>query len=139
MFRLDTSNLKRWDSSITSVEEVEVRLTDAVDYIKADRSPEDDLLFELLLKYGLDLAVPIEPRTVGNKQIYSIGEGKLVVCLDTDITTEVAEAIALLNEEDPPEGGMRVVFLDAGFKDDCAKTNSIITLKSRGITDVKSL
>ena len=138
VFRLDTSNLKRWDP-YPDHEDIEPNLADAVDYIKDDRK-EDDLLFELLLKCGLDLAVPIETRTVaGNKQIYSIGLGKLVVCLDTDITTEVAEAIAELNAELKPEDGMRVILRDEGFKDDCAKTNSIITLKSRGITDVKSL
>ena len=139
IFRLDTSNLKLWDSSMKELKELEASLTDAVDYIKHDRS-QDDLLFELLLKCGLDLTVPIETRIVaGNKQIYSIGLGKLVVCLDTDITTEVAEAIALLNEEDPPEDGMRVILRDEGFKDNVDKTNSIITLKSRGITNVKSL
>ncbi len=138
VFRLDSSNLNLWDP-YPDHEDLQPNLTDAVDYIKDDRK-EDDLLFELLLKCGLDLAVPIETRTVaGNKQIYSIGLGKLVVCLDTDITTGVAEAIAELNAELTPENGMRVILRDEGFKDDCAKTNSIITLKSRGITDVKSL
>ena len=138
VFRLDDSNLKRWDP-YPDHEDIEPNLADAVDYLKDDRE-EDDFLFELLLKCGLDLAVPIETRTVaGNKQIYSIGLGKLVVCLDTDITTEVAEAIAELNAELKPEDGMRVILRDEGFKDDCAKTNSIITLKTRGIKDVKSL
>ncbi len=138
VFRLDTSNLERWDP-YPDHEDIEPNLADAVDYLKDDRE-EEDLLFELLLKCGLDLAVPIETRTVaGNKQIYSIGLGKLVVCLDTDITTEVAEAIAELNAELKPEDGMRVILRDEGFKDDCAKTNSIITLKTRGIKDVKSL
>ena len=135
VFRLDDSNLKRWDPDFKNIE---ASLIDAVDYLKQDRS-EDDLLFELLLKCGLDLTVPIETRTVANKKIYSIGEGKLVVCLDTDITTEVAEAIAALNAELTPENGMQVILRDEGFKDDCAKTNSIITLKTRGIKDVKSL
>jgi adenine-specific DNA-methyltransferase len=134
VFKLDTSNIKRWDAGFDTLEE---DLLSAVDYIKPDRS-NDDLLYELLLKYGLDLTVPIETRTIAGKTVYSIGYGALIVCLDKDITLDVVNGIGALREELKPEI-MRVVFRDSSFKDDVVKTNALQTLKRFGIEDIKSL
>lgn len=134
VFKLDTSNIKPWDAGFETLEN---DLIGAVDYIKQDRTNED-VLYELLLKYGLDLTVPIETRTIGGKTIYSIGMGALIVCLDKDVSMETVEGIGKLKEELSPEI-MRVVFKDNGFKDDVVKTNAIQTLKRFGIEDIKSL
>ena len=134
VFKLDTSNIKPWDAGFETLEN---DLIGAVDYIKQDRSNED-VLYELLLKYGLDLTVPIETRNIGGKTIYSIGMGALIVCLDKDVSMETVEGIGKLKEELSPEI-MRVVFKDNGFKDDVVKTNAIQTLKRFGIEDIKSL
>ncbi len=135
VFKLDASNIKPWDADFDDLDNA---LLDSVENIKKDRS-EADVLYELLLKYGLDLAVPIEERTVGDKTVYCIGLGALVVCLDPDITLEVVEAIGLLKDELSPESAMRVVFKDGGFKDDVVKTNAIQELKRHGVDDVRSL
>ena len=134
VFKLDTSNIKTWEAGFDTLEE---DLLNAVDYIKNDRSSED-VLYELLLKYGLDLTVPIESRTIAGKTVYSIGLGALVVCLDKDISMDVVNGIGALKEELSPEI-MRVVFKDEGFKDDVVKTNALQTLKRFGIEDIKSL
>lgn len=134
VFKLDTSNIKPWDAGFETLEN---DLIGAVDYIKQDRSNED-VLYELLLKYGLDLTVPIETRNIGGKTIYSIGIGALIVCLDKEVSMETVEGIGKLKEELSPEI-MRVVFKDNGFKDDVVKTNAIQTLKRFGIEDIKSL
>ena len=107
------------------------------DYIKQDRSSED-ILYELLLKYGLDLTVPIETRTIAGKTVYSIGLGALVVCLEKDVSMELVNGVGALKVELQPEI-MRVVFTDNGFKDDVVKTNAMQTLKRYGIADIKSL
>jgi len=112
-------------------------LLGAVDYIKNERSSED-VLYELLLKYCLDLTVPIETRTIAGKTVYSIGLGALVVCLEKDVSMDVVNGIGALKEELNPEI-MRVVFKDEGFKDDVVKTNALQTLKRFGIDDIKSL
>ena len=135
VFKLDASNIKPWDADFDDLDNA---LLDSVENIKADRS-EADVLYELLLKYGLDLAVPIEERKVGGKTIYCIGLGALVVCLDQEITLEVVEAIGLLKDELSPESAMRVVFKDGGFKDDVVKTNALQILKRHGVDDVRSL
>ena len=134
VFKLDTSNIKPWDAGFDTLEN---DLVAAVDYIKQDRTNED-VLYELLLKYGLDLTVPIETRIIGGKNVYIIGMGALIVCLDKDVSMETVEGIGKLKEELSPEI-MRVVFKDNGFKDDVVKTNAIQALKRFGIEDIKSL
>ncbi len=133
VFKLDSSNIKRWDASFDNLKQ---NLIDAVDYIKQDRS-NDDIVYEILLKYGLDLAVPIEIREIAGAKIYIIGLGALVICLDKNITMEVVNGICTLKTELSPEI-MRVVFSDNGFRDDVIKTNAIATLKRAGIEDIKS-
>ena len=134
VFKLDSSNIKRWEAGFDSLKE---DLLDAVDYIKNDRT-NDDIVFEILLKYGLDLTLPIETRNIAGKKIYIIGLGALIICLDDGINMEVVNGICTLKEELSPEI-MRVVFSDNGFKDDVIKTNAITTLKRSGIEDIKSL
>jgi len=125
---------RTWDADFDTMEQ---DLVEAIDNIKADRS-EDDVLYELLFKYGLDLAIPAEVRTIEGRKVTVIGAGALVVCLADDVSLEVVSGIAALKAELSPEV-MRVVFLDSGFKDDVAKTNAAQILKQACIDDVKSL
>jgi adenine-specific DNA-methyltransferase len=134
VFKLDSSNIKSWDGDFDNLDQA---LFDAVHNIKDERT-EDDVLYEILLKYGLDLTLPIEERKIADKTVYSIGFGALVICLDSKITIDVVEGIGKLKEELKPEV-MRVVFKDNGFEDDVIKTNAIQALKQYSIEDVKSL
>jgi adenine-specific DNA-methyltransferase len=134
VFKLSSSNIKPWDADFDNLEET---LLNIVDNIKEERT-EDDVLYEILLKYGLDLTVPIEERQIAGKTVYAIGFGALVICLDDMITLDVVEGIGGLKVELDPEV-MRVVFKDSGFSDDVVKTNAIQILKKHGIDDVKSL
>lgn len=134
VFKLDSTNIKLWDADLDNLE---TALLGSIENIKADRS-EMDVLYELLLKYGLDLAVPIEERKIVGKTVYIIGSGALVVCLAKKISLKVVEGIAALREELESEA-MRVVFKDSGFADDVVKTNAVQILRQAGIEDVKSL
>ena len=133
-FKLDSSNINAWDGSI---ENFETNLFNAEHNIKDSRS-EEDVLFEILLKYGLDLTVPIEEKEVGSCRVYSIGGGVLFVCLSNNITTSIAEAIGKWKTELQP-AKCRVLFKDNGFKDDVAKTNSIQILRQFGIEETNSI
>lgn len=138
VLKLDSSNIKKWDSDFDNVEKT---LEDMVDNIKSDRT-EEDLVYEILLKYGLDLTLPIETLTINDKTIYSIGYGSLVCCLDKDIDTDTVEKISELKtkfEEDYGLETMRVVFKDSSFKDSIVKTNSLQILKQNGIEEVVSI
>lgn len=134
VFKLDSTNIKPWelDFDLTAQD-----LEDQISNIKPDRK-EEDVLYEVLLKYGLDLTLPITEHSIAGHKVFDIGMGALMVCLSDNISLEVAEGIAKLKDELNPEI-MRVVFKDAGFADDVVKTNALQILKQAGIEDVRSL
>ena len=134
VFKLDATNIHPWDADFETLED---ELALSVDSIKSDRTTED-VLYEILLKYGLDLTLPIEEHQIDGKTVYDVGMGALMVCLDDAISIEVVEGIGKLKEELQPEV-MRVVFKDAGFADDVVKTNAVQVLKQFGIDDVRSI
>ena len=133
-FKLDESNIVTWDSTFDNLEQ---SLLSANKSIRGGRTA-DDVLYEILLKYGIELTVTVEKTTVYGKQVFVVGAGALFVCLDDDITTEVVEGIAELKHKLDPET-TQVVFKDAGFADSVVKTNAIQILKQARIDDVKSI
>ena len=139
VFKLDTSNIRAWEPVRDDLEHT---LLNSIDHIKADRC-EDDILYELLLKLGLDLCVPIETRTIVGKAVRSIGAGTLFACLDETIACEDVEALALgiieWHNELSPEGDSIVFFRDSAFDDDVAKMNLTAILKQHGLESVRSL
>lgn len=138
VLKLDSSNIKEWDSDFDNLAE---NLLDSVDNIKTDRTSED-LLYEILLKYGLDLTLPIEEKIINDKKVFIIGFGALLVCLDKDIDIQTVEKIAEMIKEYQEDYGledMRVVFKDSSFKNAVIKTNAIQVLKQFGIDEVVSI
>jgi len=133
-FKLDSTNIKPWEVDFDMTERT---LEDFISNIKPDRR-EEDVLYEILLKYGLDLTLPLTERTIAGQKVFDIGMGALIICLADAISLEVVEGMAKLKEELNPEI-MRVVFKDSGFKDDVVKTNAVQILKQAGIVDVRSL
>ena len=139
VFKLDTSNIRAWDPK---PDDLEGALLSGLDHIEPGRT-EQDLLYELLLKLGLDLCVPIETKTIADKSVYSVGAGTLIVCLDDAISRDDVEPLALGIADWwgalSPASESTVVFLDSAFADDVAKTNLAETLKQRGLGNVRSL
>lgn len=134
VLKLDSSNIKTWDSNFDNLEQ---NLLDSIENIKNDRTPQD-LLYEILLKYGLNLTLPIEEKTLHGKKVFVIGYAALIVCLDDDITLEVVEAIAKLKDEYKSEI-TRVVFKDSSFENAVVKTNALQVLKQFEIDEVVSV
>ncbi|EHY6416476.1 site-specific DNA-methyltransferase [Escherichia coli] len=134
VLKLDSTNIKPWELDFDLTEQ---DLEDQISNIKHGRE-EEDVLYEVLLKYGLDLTLPITEHSVAGHKVFDIGMGALMICLSDDITLDVVEGIAKLKDELNPEI-MRVVFKDAGFADDVVKTNAVQILKQAGIEDVRSL
>lgn len=133
VFKLDSSNIKGWDGLPDNLEN---SLFESQDNIKSDRT-EEDVLFEILLKYGLDLTLPIEEKVIEGKKVFNVGFGALFICLGNDVTSKVAEGIGQWKETIKPET-CRVIFKDGGFTD-VEKTNSVQTLKRFGIQEIKSI
>ena len=139
VFKLDTSNIRAWDSK---PDDLEGALLSALDHVEPGRT-EQDILYELLLKLGFDLCVPIETKRIADKSVHSVGAGTLIVCLDDAISRDDVEPLALgiagWHGALSPAGESTVVFLDSAFADDVAKTNLAETLKQRGLGNVRSL
>ena len=134
VLKLDTSNIRKWQPNYDNLEQ---SILDYVDnYV--DGRTELDVVYEIMLKYGLDLTYPVDEFTVAQKKVYSIGFGMLMICLDNEITTEVAKGILEKVKELEPES-TRVVFKDNGFKTDSNKTNIKEILKSGGIEEFITL
>jgi len=134
VFKLDSSNIKEWD---TNTEDLQQTLLDSMENIKTDRNSLD-VLYEILLKYGLDLNIPIEE----NKDFYSIGGGSLLVSLNKEINDEVINSIyeeyKKLLEIDK-DFKTTVILRDNSFKNDVDKTNAIKKLEQVGINEIRSI
>lgn len=139
VFKLDSTNIRAWEPDRDNLTQT---LLDNVEHIKSGRT-ETDILYELLLKLGLDLGVPIEEKTIAGKTVHSIGAGTLLVCLAPQIAREEVEELALgiaeWHKELVPAGESTVVFRDGAFADDVAKTNLTAILQQHGLENVRSL
>lgn len=139
VFKLAQSNVRAWNPDKTNLEET---LQSHKDHLVEGRS-EQDVLYELLLKRGIELTVPIEEKQAEGKTIFSIGAGVLFACLDTSIKANEVDAVAQgildWHNELEPETDTHVFFRDSAFDDDIAKTNMVAILEQNGIHHVRSL
>ena len=122
VFKLDSSNLEKWEPDFNNVQQSLI-----IDQIKKDRTNED-LVYEIMLKYGVDLALPIDEQN----NIYSIGFGALIICLSDNITMEMVDTILEISKKSSLS---RVVFKDSGFTSDADKTNIKEILKTNRIDE----
>lgn len=133
VLKLDSSNLKKWQPDYDNLAD---DLLDAVDNIAPGRSSED-LLYEVLIKYGLPLTLPVAQQQVNGHTVYNVASGSLVACFDENINLDTVQAIIDLGSADEPI--LRIVFRDSSFADDIVKTNAIQRFKQAGIEDVLSI
>ncbi len=134
VFKLDSSNIKEWDSGAENLEE---KLFDSIYNIKQDRSPLD-ILYEILLKYGFDLNSQIEEKN----GYYSINNGSLLIVLNEKIELE---SIYQMCEEykqkikSDEKFEVKVVLRDNSFENDTDKANAIKILEQSGIKEIRSI
>jgi adenine-specific DNA-methyltransferase len=123
VFKLASSNIRTWDPNRDDLSQT---LLDNANHLVPGRK-EQDVLFELLLKIGLDLTVAIEQKVIAGKTIYSVGGGALMACMADGIDMTVAEPLAQgileWRKAISPAVKTEFVFKDSGFTDDVAKTN----------------
>ena len=139
LLKLAGSSIQVWNPDRTDIEE---SLLSHEEHLVEGRT-EQDVLYELLLKRGVDLTAPIETREMAGKNIYSIGYGVLFACLDESITKEqvedIAQAIITWYGELAPSSDTHVFFRDSAFRDDVSKTNMAAILQQNGLAHVRSL
>jgi len=130
VLKVDTSNMQDVYYRPDQIDQKD--LLAAVDNIKPDRTPED-LLFQVLVDWGVDLTLPIQRETVKGKTVFFVDGNALVACFETGVTEELVKELA---GREP----LRVVFRDNGFISDAVKINveQIFRQVSPG-SDVKTI
>ena len=91
-------------------------LLDGINTVKPDRTDED-LLFQVLLDWGLDLTEPITVEDISSRRVLSVAGGALIACFADEVTDAVVREIASRHP-------LRAVFLDAGFATDASRINA---------------
>ena len=139
VFKLDSTNIREWQPDR---ENIARSIEESIENLKTDRT-EQDILYEVLLKLGLDLCVPIETKEFAGKMVQSIGGGSLFACLAEKIGRADIEEIGLgiveWRKSLNAAGDATCVFRDSAFEDDVAKTNLVTILEQNGIARVRSL
>ena len=115
VLKIDSSNMADVYYTPDAIEQN--LLSDQTDNIKPDRKPED-LLFQVLLDWGVDLSLPIRKETIQGKTVFFVNEPPydLVTCFDIGVNEELVKELARFEP-------LRVVFLDTGFASDAVKIN----------------
>ncbi len=133
VFKLAESNFKPWNAKLPQdAEALEKQLELYINHIRAGRI-STEILYEILLKSGFPLTTPVESLVLTGKQIFSVADGALLICLEQELTMEVIRALA----EQKPE---RVVCLDAGFAgNDQLKANAVQIFRTKGIPSFKTV
>lgn len=130
VLKVDTSNMQDVYYRPDQIDQNDLLL--AVDNIKHDRSAED-LLFQVLVDWGVSLTLPIQRKKVQGKTVFFVDENALVACFDKGVTEDLVRELA---GREP----LRVVFRDNGFVSDAVKINveQVFRQLSPG-TDVRSI
>lgn len=132
VLKVDASNMADVYYAPDALDKAKLNLF--VDNIKPDRTAED-LLFQVMLDWGVDLALPIEKETIQGKEVFFVDDNALVACFDAQGGID-EDFVKVLAKYQP----LRAVFRDAGFKNDAVKINveQIFKLLSPS-TEVKSI
>lgn len=136
---LASSNICAWEPNHG---DLETTILANVEHLVTGRS-NFDILFELLLRLGLDPCDSIEERQIAGMSVFGVATGPLIVCLGESMTCDLVEELGagIINWSDTmsAEGPVRVVFRDSGFSDDVAKTNMVAILSQNGINDIRAI
>ncbi|WP_239775418.1 site-specific DNA-methyltransferase [Mammaliicoccus sp. N-M50] len=127
VLKLDKSNIREWNSDF---EDLEDNLFAYEDVFVEDRS-ELDVVYEIMLKNGLELTYNVNQFEHEGKNVYDIAYGNLFVCLADNIDVSMAQIIVEKRNEYGTDTSS-VVLKDAGFKSDADKLNVIELLKDSG-------
>jgi len=129
VFKLDTSNLKTWDGTPVTDEQInflDARMKEMIHRIKPDRS-DLDLVFEVMLKMGVPLTYTVSTIDVNGKLAYSIGEDcLLLIYLGEDVQPEDIEVMA-------DYAPAKLIISSESFRDDTAMSNAYYILRDRSI------
>lgn len=126
VLKLSKSNFKQWEKldPTSSLEKIEQQLQLHVDHVDHNATQED-LLYEILLKAGFMPTEKTELKSIAGKQVFSIADGGLLICLEDEVTKELINKVAELEP-------MQFICLDSAFNgNDQLKANTVQTFSAR--------
>lgn len=130
VFELSKSNIKKWNVTPESTDiSSQIALSES-NFV--EQSEPIDIVYEIMIKQGLDLAYPISEAVVGKANIYDVAFGSMFVVLGEEIASGIANFIIKQICNDEVENSV-VVFQDEKFINDSEKLNTIEQLNARGI------
>ena len=115
VLKIDTSNMADVHYAPDALDKAKLDLL--VDNIKPDRTAED-LLFQVMLDWGVDLALPITKQSIQGKEVFFVDGNALAACFDASGSIDEAFVKELAKQQP-----LRVVFRDAGYKNSAVKIN----------------
>ncbi len=121
VFKCEESNYK--EVAFAPKEYTQDMLAGLLDNIKEDRN-DLDLLFDCMLRWGVELSLPLESTKVDGCTIHNVNEGDLVGCFEGVVTEAVIDAIAAMEP-------VRVVFRDSSFTEAANKMNLFELFKQK--------
>ncbi len=128
VFELSNSNIKKWNVDTTDLnEQIEMQLENI-----QSGANNLDLVYEIMLKQGLDLSLSIEEINVEDATVYKIAYGALFIVLGSNIKSDVATEIINIVKSDELEE-VSIVLQDTGFVNDSEKLNTIEILNAGGV------
>ena len=132
VLKLDKSNFRQWQKlePSASTEQILDQLMLHIDHIDAKATPEE-LLYEILLKAGFTLTGSIETKTITGKELFSVSDGALLLCLEESVTKELIDAVIDLNPQ-------QFLCLDSAFHgNDQLKANAVQTFNAHNMQKEK--
>lgn len=128
VFKLDSSNLKIWDSAPFPEDDllsISNRLHSMIDRVKSDRT-DLDVVYEIMLKMGVPLTYSVSPVNISGKKAWSVGDFLLLICLSDGLTVEMVEEMA-------GYAPGQIVLAENSLADDTAMSNAYYILRDRNI------
>lgn len=128
VFKLDSSNLKIWDSAPFPEDDllsISNRLHSMIDRVKSDRT-DLDVVYEIMLKMGVPLTYNVSPVNISGKKAWSVGDFLLLICLSDGLTVEMVEEMA-------GYAPGQIVLAENSLADDTAMSNAYYILRDRNI------
>ena len=113
--KVDSSSFKGVRDLPTGV--TQTSLLDTVDHVKEGRT-DDDLLFQVLVDWGVDLGLPIAPEDLSGHRTFFVDTDALAACFETDLDEAYVKALAARKP-------VRAVFRDGAFGDDAGQINVV--------------
>ena len=133
VLKIDSSNMA--DTHYTPEETDQAKLFDTVENIKPNRIDPENLLFQVLIDWGVDLTLPTRRETIRQQTVFFVNEEPydLIACFDHGVTEELVKELAQYQP-------LRIVFRDNGFSSDAVKINTEQIFRQLSpSTDVKSI